>query len=376
MTDRTCHVYLVPGFFGFQSFGAFDYFQRVADVLREQLEARGLYPRVIECSTQPTGSIRNRADRVLQQVLESGGDEADELHFVGHSTGGLDVRMLLTPGVVLRGRRLESDVAQRARTAVTVATPHHGTPLANYFTSMQGRQLLELLATLSASTQGRHLLFLTARITELAARMDDRLGRDRTFLDELSDRLLRHLTLDRDDPVWAYLEEVASDQGAVIQITPEGMHLFNAAVTDRQSIRYGSVLTAAPGSFAHRPTDVLHPRKLATATLFALLHQLAGREHRHYPYPPLPSHFAEAVREQLPFEVDRRTNDGVVPTCSQAHGEVVDVVVSDHLDVVGQYEGAVPGRMSDWLPSASRFDTRRFRQVWTRVAEFIAASSG
>ncbi len=43
-----------------------------------------------------------------------------------------------------------------------------------------------------------------------------------------------------------FLREVSSHQGAIMQLTPESMHLFNAAVTDREGLRYSLVLTAAP----------------------------------------------------------------------------------------------------------------------------------
>ena len=48
------------------------------------------------------------------------------LHFVGHSTGGLDIRLLLTPGVHLVRGDAEERVATHARSAITLATPHFG----------------------------------------------------------------------------------------------------------------------------------------------------------------------------------------------------------------------------------------------------------
>ena len=126
---KTAQIYLVPGFMGFTSLGNMSYFQGVAELLTASLAARGMDARVIECRTWPTGSIRRRAERVLATVLEEGGLDASELHFVGHSTGGLDIRLLLTPGVRLRNDDTEALVADRTRTAACISTPHHGTPL-------------------------------------------------------------------------------------------------------------------------------------------------------------------------------------------------------------------------------------------------------
>ena len=103
MTTRL--VFLVPGFFGFTSVGAVSYFEDVEQALGRALRRRGVDARIVRCATQPTASITRRADALRRQVLRSGGLRARELHFIGHSTGGLDVRMLLTPGAAGRARR-------------------------------------------------------------------------------------------------------------------------------------------------------------------------------------------------------------------------------------------------------------------------------
>ena len=37
-------------------------------------------------------------------------------------------------------------LAARVRTVVTVSTPHHGTPIASFFTTLQGQKLMQLLS--------------------------------------------------------------------------------------------------------------------------------------------------------------------------------------------------------------------------------------
>ena len=89
MTKRL--VFLVPGFFGFSSLGAVNYFEDVERLLGLALRRRGVDARIVRCMTQPTASIPRRADVLRRQIISNGGLNARELHFVGHSTGGLDV---------------------------------------------------------------------------------------------------------------------------------------------------------------------------------------------------------------------------------------------------------------------------------------------
>ena len=84
----THHLYLVPGFFGFSSVGAVSYFEDVERVLGAALRRRGVDARIVGCRTQPTASIRRRAEALRLQVQRNGGLKAEALHFVGHSTGG------------------------------------------------------------------------------------------------------------------------------------------------------------------------------------------------------------------------------------------------------------------------------------------------
>jgi hypothetical protein len=370
MTRR--QIYLVPGFFGFARLGALTYFQGVEDVLGKALARRGLEAEIVSCRTQPTASIRRRADRLVGQVREAGGLDAEHVHFVGHSTGGLDVRLLTTPGVRLRPDESERRIVARTRSVVTVATPHFGTPLAGFFTTILGRQLLELLTVLATSWGGRAGLVAAAQAISLAARADDLLGRRRTFLDSLARSLLSQATPRQDADLWQYLREIASDQGAIVQLMPEAMHLYNAAVVAHPEIRYGALVTVAPPPpSGFGAGDLLSLGRAALAGAFSLLHTITAREHRHYPYPHPGARALEPYQDRFDFPLTPRSNDGIVPTFSQLYGTVLDVVLADHLDVVGQFpREEIPH--GDWLPSGSGFDEQRFAAAWDRVAEAIA----
>ena len=364
-------VFLVPGFFGFTSVGAVSYFKDVENALEAALGRRGVKARVVRCATQPTASIPRRADRLRRQVIAHGGLEARELHFVGHSTGGLDVRMLLTPDVKIAAGNTEERIARRTRTAVSVTTPHHGTPLANHFLTLQGHTLLLLMSALATSGTGRSAWRAATRAIALAARLDDWTGVENSLLDRVAGRVLDALRGEAGRSAWEFLEGIEQDQGAVLQLTPEGIALFDAAVADRRGVDYGCVVAGVPAPRERLdPRVVLEPERVALRALFRLLHGLASQPHPRYPYPVPKATVQRRLERGLGFEATPATNDGVVPTLSQLHGRLLHVARADHLDVVGHY--TLSERAGDWLPSGAGFTPEGFEATWEAVAAAIA----
>jgi len=364
-------VFLVPGFFGFSSVGAVSYFRDVEQALGEALERRGAPARIVRCATQPTASITRRADRLRRQVIEHGGLRAKELHFIGHSTGGLDVRMLLTPGVRIASGTSELRIAARTRTAVSVVTPHHGTPLANHFLSVQGHTLLLLMSALATSGKSRSAVLAATQALVLATRLDDWTGAENGWLDRATGKVLDALRSEGGRAAWNFLEEVEQDQGAVLQLTPEAIALFDAAVADRPGIDYGCVVAGVPKPRASvRVRALVEPERIVLGALFRLLHGLASRPHPRYPYPEPKAAVQRRLDRALGFKVTPQTNDGVVPTLSQLHGRVLHVARGDHLDVAGHFSRAE--RASDWLPSGAGFTQQQFAAAWDAVADAIA----
>jgi triacylglycerol lipase len=369
-------VYLVPGFFGFTELGSFNYFNRVSEVFGQALVERSIDAEIIETDTLPTGSIRRRATRLLETVRKHGGLEHEDLHFVGHSAGGLDIRMLLTPGVKLLPTGEEQEIGARTRTAITVSTPHYGTPLASVFTSLNGRYLLYVLTVLATSGPGRYGLYIASRFLSTFAGLDHLIGQEENILDSFAENVLRKLRPQRGDELWKFIEQISQDQGAIVQLTPESMDLFNGTVPDRKSVEYVSFLSASPAprlrQFMLQPRNLYKP---ITHTIYALSHTMAGRVHRQYPYPIPEDAAGKRISEQLPFPVDVRTNDGIVPTLSQIWGRLGGVVLGDHLDLVGQFQHVRKGTAyTTWLHSGSGFDEHRFQRLWQDVAAVIEGS--
>ena len=370
MTKRL--VFLVPGFFGFSSVGAVNYFEDVERSLGAALRRRGVDARIVRCVTQPTASIPRRADILRRQVIRSGGLRARELHFVGHSTGGLDVRMLLTPDVKIASGDSEERIARLTRTAISVATPHHGTPLANHFVTVQGQTLLLVLSALATSGEGRGAILAAAKAIALVARLDDWTGRAEGPLDRIAETLLRKIRFDRRDPAWTYLGEIQRDQGAVLQLTPEGIDLFDAAVADNPGVSYGCVVAGVPKPREDfRLKELLDPEYVVLRALFRLLHALTSRSHPRYPYPKLTRATQGLLDRELGFKATSQINDGIVPTLSQLHGRVLHVARADHLDLVGHYTLA-GGGTANWLPSGAGFTPEAFDATWEAVAAAIA----
>src|SRR5439155_8328209 len=143
------HIYLVPGFFGFTNLGELSYFGHLRDAVSAACTARGLDVVVHAIRTPPTASLRTRAARLAEAIAASERPGDGTIHLIGHSSGGLDVRLLLHPGVALPTATDVERIARRVRTAVTVSTPHYGTPVASFFTSLLGQRLLQLLSLLT-----------------------------------------------------------------------------------------------------------------------------------------------------------------------------------------------------------------------------------
>jgi len=367
----THHVVLIPGFFGFEALGELRYFAGVADALERSLEERGVAAEVSELPTLPTASIRVRAAAVLDRVGAIADANDGPIHLVGHSTGGLDARLALAPTASLPSERSQKEIFERVQTLVTVSTPHLGTPLASFFASAAGKPLLRLFAlVMAALLQERRLpLKVPLYLGRILARVDDLVGLRNTTIDELYEGLLSDFGKEQRQQVAELLDQIASDQSLIFQLTPAAVDLLNSATADPEGVRYGSVVTRAgrPGLQAMRDIgrDVYGQ---ALHGLFAALSLLSGRARE---TPVLAAHEARllAIFGDVP---ESHENDGIVPTRSQLWGELIEGCCGDHLDVVGHYPTEREGLSSDWLPSASGFTDADFDRIWSSVATFIA----
>ncbi len=366
------HVLLVPGFFGFATLGEFAYFAHVRDYLVEALPAAGVKGEVEVVHTIPTASLARRAGIVAESVAAIA-EKGDTVSLVGHSSGGLDARLLVTPDAKLPTKVDVERCARAVRAVVTVSTPHFGTPLAHTFDTLLGEQLLKLLSvtTIYGLRAGRLPLGVVLRLARVFRRRAAPTG----VIDQLWAQLLHDFSADRRRAIQQFFAEVGSDRDLVAQITPAGADLFNASTVDRPGVRYGCVVTRArPPGLRSLLRAGVDPYAHATHALFAALYRLASRTKPDRVR--VPRERIAALSRAYRSRVDEKVNDGMVPTLSQVWGETIRAVWADHHDVIGHFDHPthVPPHF-DWVASGTGFTRAHFEAVWRDVAAFVAAAA-
>jgi triacylglycerol lipase len=369
------HVLLVPGFFGFANLGDFAYFGHVRDFLAERGREAGIDGEVSVVATVPTASLRKRAARLAEAIAEVVDRSGGVVSIVGHSSGGLDARLVVTPDVHLPTDVPVERYAERVCSIVTVATPHFGTPVAHLFNSFLGQELLKLLslATMYALRAGRLPLRAVLRLARVLR------GRERApsfLLEQLFTELLSDFTRDRRLAIETFFTSAGSDQDLLAQITPAGMDVVNASAQDRPGLRYGCVVTRArPPGLRSLAGAGFGPYAQATHALYVGLYRLASGTPAERA-PRLSRAQAEALTHAYGRLPDLRANDGMVPTLSQVWGEAIAAVWADHHDVIGHFHHPthVPPHF-DWLHSGTGFDRAGFVATWRAAALWMRESA-
>jgi hypothetical protein len=365
-------VLLIPGFFGFTGTGDFAYFQHVRDVLAEVGPPAGLDGEIRVVRTDPTASLRKRAARVAEAIHDVLDGPGAEVSLVGHSSGGLDARLVVSPGVSLPTEVEVERCARAVRAVVTVATPHHGTPVAHFFNNLLGQQILKLLSicTMYSLRAGRLPLGVALRLVKVIRIPGAKpLG----VVDQIFADLLADFSIERRRAIEDFLRSIRGEQDLIAQITPAATDLFNASTQDRAGVRYGSVVTRA------RPPGLRSAWKVglgayaqATHAVYVALHRIAGRMPEERAQLMTPAESA-ALREAFARFVEPGASDGIVPTASQLWGEVIAGVWADHLDVIGHFHHPthVPPHF-DWLASGTGFTRPQFERLWKKVALWLS----
>jgi triacylglycerol esterase/lipase EstA (alpha/beta hydrolase family) len=359
------HVVLVPGFFGFANLGDFTYFAHVRDSLVRAFQETGVDGGVYVVHTWPTASLARRAERVLETVAEL--PEGD-VHLIGHSTGGLDARLAVSPSFEIGG--LER-WAERVRSVLTLSAPHHGSPLAAFLTGIHTPQLLRLisLSMIYMLRTGRVPVAAVFHLVRLLALKELPVASG-TLLNQLYRDLLSDFSHDRRVALEAFFVDVVRDQTLLSELDADAMRAFNARCPDRATVRYGSVVTRAtpPGPRVVWQTG-LSPFRQMTYALYAAFHRITAQAD---PAPTLDGPQAAALVRAFGRLPRARDNDGMVPTLSQVWGRVVHAAVADHLDPIGHFYQPehVPPHF-DWLNSGRGFSRDDYRRLWKDVACFL-----
>ncbi|MCA1663601.1 MAG: hypothetical protein LC659_04920, partial [Myxococcales bacterium] len=294
------------------------------------------------------------------------------VHLIGHSSGGLDARLVISPEVSLPTTLEVEKYATKVKSVVTLSSPHRGSPLATALSSVLGAQILKLISLVTIYTlrTGRvpiAAVFYLVRVLSLP-RLPIAAG---TLLNNIYRDLLSDFSGDRREALEQFMVTVGDDQELLSQVTPLGMEEFNASTFDRPNVRYGSVITCArPPGMRTSWTVGLSPFRQATHLLFTAFHRITAR------MPAGPIGLTNSQQRALTRAYDRvpspRDNDGMVPTLSQVWGEIIHAAWGDHLDAIGHfYQPANVPPHFDWLNSGQRFTVEEFESIWHDVARFL-----
>jgi hypothetical protein len=366
--------------FGFGRLAAYDYFGHLERGLKERLRAAGEDAEIHVARVAPNASIRRRALKLTDLVAETcdpANPSGGPIHLVGHSTGGLDARLVASPSVSLAGPN--KALAWRARLAsvTTINAPHFGTPLASFFTTASGQRVLRALSALTvvALSLGSPPLAVAGALVAAFGRVDRAIGLDVRVIERVTETLLRQIDGVRSREVREYIDMMRDDNGAMVQLMPEAMDLFIAGVEDHPGLLYQSVVAMAPapstGGFLR---SLGSPWSALSNALFAILYRITADYDRSYPCaaPDASAENEHALLRAFGRIPELRESDGVVPSRSQIWGRIAWAGYADHLDVLGHYDG---GRASgdrderhvDWLCSRSHFDDAQFAAMLDAV---------
>jgi pimeloyl-ACP methyl ester carboxylesterase len=370
-------VYLAPGLFGFNQIGAYAYFKHLEKALLRRLDEAGHEARAHLVEASPTSSIRRRALALATEMARTV-RPGDRVHLLGHSTGGLDARLVASKTAALNHAEL-AVLRARVRSVTTMNTPHYGTPLASFFATVSGQRLLYVLSalTVTALKFGAPPLAVTSSLVASFGRVDRLFGLEVQLIDRIIDAIVRALDDASSRDLRAYLAGLRDDQGGILQLSPESMDVFGVTVADNSDVYYQCTASYAPAPGVRHWTRALaSPWTSPSATIFTTLYRLTAMRHRMYPCEPPTTDWDRVLIEQHGQVPAPLANDGIVPFRSQLWGKLVWAGQGDHLDVVGHFAGGADSEHVDWLYSGARFDLARFESLIDAMANGILAVDG
>jgi pimeloyl-ACP methyl ester carboxylesterase len=363
------HIILVPGLFGFARLGGFDYFTHLEEALASRFLERGAECDFVLVSSPPTGSIVRRTSVLKEAIDAACRDDEGPIHLIGHSTGGLDARLLACPTA-------QPELPawfDRVKSAVSISTPHYGAPLAQYFTTMAGAQLLNSLSIFTFVTLrfGGPPLMLLSPVIAALGRAEEALGLDIKVFEWMTEMLVNFIGEQGQAEVREWFEGIRGDKGAILQLTPESMDIFNAAVEDHPALKYGCVVTRVPTPAPIRiAAGIRSPVAALSAAFFSTLYMGASIPSTIYPAPMPRREIREYIEDKIGRDLDDSCNDGFVPTKSMVWGSVLWAGVADHLDTLGHFQGDRGTSHTDWLVSGAGFNESDFDEIMDAIADF------
>lgn len=369
-------IIFVPGLFGFGSFGPTDapvlqYFRQVAVTLEQQKEVGSLAGRHLFHEPPPTGPLSARVDslaKIIDEILVVGFPKSkfipERLHLIGHSTGGLDIRLLLNERYNRWGGPTASEKAalrERVASAVTISSPLRGAP----FAARMGPAIPQLMVGLNLlSILGTPLRLpgfpWRRRITLLVGRF---LASSLSLLHPSLPNVLMGALAPLGEPtvsqIRRFIQHIREDHRLFRDLEPYAMESLNDHIQEGDTFPLRHIVTASPppGFF-----PALLPRRVLYQTAYRMARPWSAQRS---PFPQ--GAWIAPTAEELASDT---ANDGVVPSSSQVlptSPQAPWLLKADHLDVVGHFEGIG----ETFFDSGADMDLGRFKALWRTVARVL-----
>jgi hypothetical protein len=402
-------VVLIPGFFGYSAFGPdnrpiLEYFGGVRAVLQRRLPDHF----IVAHEPPPTGTLESRVKSLDDAVgkllrgeqLPHGREafQAERVHLVGHSTGGVDARLFANPAYTWKGAPSRDERIEAVGDIVTVSAPFHGTPLA---TNIEGENALLLegirvLTMLGVFSDG-DLVKVGLEIAKLSPLAIPKaiasalapqhflrsfaslfVGKDHALHEDtksLFAAIARKKEPQTDSELVAtqvgkFFGQIEKHHELLGDLRVDSMAKTTERLAPSDHGRIHSYVTVAPSPPAVPllDLDAIRHLELVQAIIYATLYKDTKEP------PAVKASVPEGpeVGDGAPLELvgGASASDGVVPTRSQTiKGTAAGVVLGDHLDVVGSFDG---GSGANVMRSGARFKKDRFEKLWTEIAGKLA----
>ena len=424
------HIVLIPGFAGFDALGQLEYYGGLTELfndLRADNEVLHYFDNF------PTAAVVTRARRLraylAKRIARGEISNGDDVTLIGHSTGGLDIRLFLSDLYELKaneelievdGIRLDPrDLIGHIRRVVFLSVPHWGTNIADWVKSHWVLRKT-FIDDLRATVAGSHLSLLERVESAIAANTASLTGAPiyqavQDALDEANEDNGEQTPYRKAEAHEAaselalYLRHMASDFRAIDDLTshaprvskgtnrkPASPTHLTAEDRDREEdqlrgIGFLSYVTVGKRPFdfeAGKPAPLWDLAKPCTYPEISKDNALSAGTDCMYracyracaggPFDP-PKESREVAKQVSPKQpIEVWDNDGIVNTLSMFWRPGENVLVhADHMDIVGQYRRmpAPPGSgrkylRYDLLKSRSGFDEKIFGEVWSNIFRF------
>lgn len=438
MTDQSSeprfHVVLIPGFGGFDALGQLEYYFGTTPVF--QATNAGSRSVLHYFDNLPTAAVVTRASRLrrylAKRIVRGEIREGDEVTLVGHSTGGLDIRQLISdlhrcpdePNLVDGGVGVASRELRRyLHGVVFLSVPHWGTNIADWVRSYPiGTQaVIAKLRAAVAASQVPMLNVLEHFVTAGAASLvpadllraiEDALREADPVLGAAGPERLAE-ALESEAALALYLRHMSANFHVIDDLVsqrPPSSPFSPAHFSDFErveelehwdsspAIETLSYVTISRSPFGFRrgypaPVwDLSNPftypeltkdRELSRDT--DLIYRACYRACAGGPFemPPQSVRVDRCVGPSAHTKIQVWDNDGIVNTASMLWPRGENVLVEcDHMDIVGHYRAidadagdARTFRAYDLLKSTPQFQPETFNELWREIFDFSAGGS-